>query len=109
VETDDAPLLADHPEIPKELALQGFDGVRAYGAGPEASRAALEETLAFAPAGSCAPRARRCCQRRSGVLHLALAVQCENEGAADGDTRHALGIGRPDATHDTPAGPEGLP
>jgi len=51
VETDDAPLLADHPEIPKELALQGFDGVRAYSAGPEASRAALEETLAFAPAG----------------------------------------------------------
>jgi glyoxalase family protein len=26
----DAPLIADHPEIPRELALQGFDGVRAY-------------------------------------------------------------------------------
>jgi glyoxalase family protein len=26
----DAPLIADHPEIPHELALQGFDGVRAY-------------------------------------------------------------------------------
>ena len=25
VETDDEPLIADHPEIPKELALQGFD------------------------------------------------------------------------------------
>jgi glyoxalase family protein len=51
VETEDAPLVADHPEIPKELALQGFDGVRAYSATPEASRAALEETLAFEPAG----------------------------------------------------------
>ena len=30
VETEDAPLVADHPEIPKELALQGFDGVRAF-------------------------------------------------------------------------------
>ena len=29
-ETADAPLVASHPEIPAELALQGFDGVRAY-------------------------------------------------------------------------------
>ena len=27
----DAPLVARHPEIPAELALQGFEGVRAYG------------------------------------------------------------------------------
>ena len=26
----DRPLVADHPEIPRELALQGFEGVRAY-------------------------------------------------------------------------------
>ena len=52
VETEDPPLVADHPEIPRELALQGFDGVRAYSASPEASRAALEETLAFTPAGA---------------------------------------------------------
>src|SRR5205823_1124624 len=26
----DEPLIADHPEIPRELALQGFEGVRAY-------------------------------------------------------------------------------
>jgi len=30
VETDDDPLVAQHPEIPAELALQGFDGVRAF-------------------------------------------------------------------------------
>jgi glyoxalase family protein len=28
---EDAPLVAHHPEIPREHALQGFEGVRAYG------------------------------------------------------------------------------
>jgi len=37
----DAPLVADHPEIPRELALQGFDGVRAYGQTPDAFLEAL--------------------------------------------------------------------
>jgi glyoxalase family protein len=50
VETDDEPLTADHPQIPRELALQGFDGVRAY-ADPEQSRRFLEEALAFEPKG----------------------------------------------------------
>jgi glyoxalase family protein len=30
-QVDDEPLVALHPEIPRELALQGFEGVRAYG------------------------------------------------------------------------------
>jgi glyoxalase family protein len=50
VETDDEPLIANHPEIPAELALQGFDGVRAY-AEPGPSRRFLEEVLAFDPHG----------------------------------------------------------
>ncbi len=54
LETPDEPLVADHPEIPRELALQGFDGVRAYAADPERSRSVLEEALAFAPAGELA-------------------------------------------------------
>ena len=49
VETGDEPLVARHPEIPAELSLQGFDGVYAYSAEPDASRALLEETLAFRP------------------------------------------------------------
>ena len=49
VETDDEPLVADHPEIPRELALQGFDGVRAYSLDPAASRAFVEEALEFSP------------------------------------------------------------
>ena len=46
---DDAPLIAEHPEVPAEHALQGFDAVRAYAAEPERSRALLEETLGFEP------------------------------------------------------------
>ena len=30
-QVDDEPLVARHPEIPREVALQGFEGVRAYG------------------------------------------------------------------------------
>jgi len=37
VETGDAPLVAHHPEIPGEYALQGFDGVRAFAEDPSAS------------------------------------------------------------------------
>jgi glyoxalase family protein len=51
VETTDASLIAGHPEIPPELALQGFDSVRAYTHEPEASRAFLEEAMGFSPAG----------------------------------------------------------
>jgi glyoxalase family protein len=41
VAVDDEPLIADHPEVPAELALQGFHAVRAYGE-PGASRRLLE-------------------------------------------------------------------
>src|SRR5207244_2631964 len=50
-ETDDEPLVADHPEITGEHALQGFAGVRAYADDPERSRAFLEQGLAFEPDG----------------------------------------------------------
>ncbi len=46
VEVPDPPLVADHPEIPAELALQGFHAVRAYSATPDAS-AGLLEALEF--------------------------------------------------------------
>jgi len=51
VHTDDRPLIANHPEIPAELALQGFHAVRAYADDPERSRALLEDALGFAPRG----------------------------------------------------------
>ena len=49
VQTTDEPLVARHPEIPEEHAVQGFDGVRAYAIDPERSRVLLEETLGFEP------------------------------------------------------------
>jgi glyoxalase family protein len=51
VETKDPPLIANHPEVPREVALQGFDGVRAYSSNPDASRKVLEDALAFDPSG----------------------------------------------------------
>jgi glyoxalase family protein len=47
----DEPLIADHPEIPAEVALRGFDSVRAYSADPERSRPYFEDTLGFTPHG----------------------------------------------------------
>ena len=44
----DAPLIADAPDVPREHALQGFDGVRAYASDPDRSAALLRETLGFA-------------------------------------------------------------
>src|SRR5947207_1058847 len=56
IETTDEPLTAEHPEIPAELALQGFDGARAFTTDPERSRALLEETLEFEPATAAGRR-----------------------------------------------------
>ena len=42
VGTGDEPLTAEHPEIPAEHRIQGFDRVRAYTRDPEASRQFLE-------------------------------------------------------------------
>jgi glyoxalase family protein len=58
VETDDAPLMAEHPEIPAELALQGFDSVRAFASQAEASREFLEQGLGFKAADGNAFEAR---------------------------------------------------
>jgi glyoxalase family protein len=55
---EDEPLAAEHPEVPAELALQGFDAVRAFASNADASRELLEGTLGFAPAGKEAWEAR---------------------------------------------------
>jgi glyoxalase family protein len=46
-QTDDAPLIADHPEVPAEVALHGFGGVRAYNDHPQRSLPLLTEVLGF--------------------------------------------------------------
>jgi glyoxalase family protein len=48
---EDEPLTAEHPDIPAEHALQGFDGVHVYASRPDASRPVLEEVLGFGGAG----------------------------------------------------------
>jgi glyoxalase family protein len=55
---DDAPLIAEHPEVPVDMALQGFDSVRAFSADPSSSRDVLERTLGFTPRGEGAWEAR---------------------------------------------------
>jgi glyoxalase family protein len=57
-EVDDQPLIARHPEVPSELALQGFDGVRAFASDPDGSAALLSETLEFTDRGPGAWEAR---------------------------------------------------
>ena len=52
VSTVDAPLIAEHPEIPPGLALHGFEGVRAYSRDPERSRRVLEDVMGAVPAGA---------------------------------------------------------
>ncbi len=47
VETADPPLVAWADDIPSEHALQGFDGVRVYGAAPERENRLLTEALGF--------------------------------------------------------------
>ena len=45
----DPPLVAEHPEVPAEVALQGFHGVRSFASRPAESHGLLEEGLAFEP------------------------------------------------------------
>jgi len=49
--TEDAPLVARHPEIPEKFALQGFAGVRAFERRRDASHQFLTETLGFEGTG----------------------------------------------------------
>jgi len=44
-DSNDEPLIADHPEIPAALALQGFEGVRAYSFRPDDSALLLERLM----------------------------------------------------------------
>jgi glyoxalase family protein len=47
VDTRDEPLTAHADDIPPEYALQGFDGVRAYGPGRDQEHAILTDTMGF--------------------------------------------------------------
>jgi glyoxalase family protein len=93
--TGDEPLIADHPEIPRELALQGFDGVHAFSSDPESSRGLLEG-LGFSPSGEGwevrgdsrgslyvydTPPAERGIQGAGSVHHVAFASTIDDHEA----------------------------
>jgi glyoxalase family protein len=104
VPTQDTPLIAEHPEIPAELALQGFDGARAFASNPDAGRNLLEQVLGFRPAGDAAwevrgptrgslyeldpPPAERGAGGAGTVHHIAFATQTEEQEA----WQHAVGV-----------------
>jgi glyoxalase family protein len=65
VENADEPLTAEHPEIPAEHRLQGFDSVRAYTQDPATSRDLLVGALEFESRGDNEFEARG--ERRGGM------------------------------------------
>jgi glyoxalase family protein len=100
VETTDEPLIAEHPEIPSEMALQGFDGAIAHSSNPDASRPLLTEALGFQPIegadgsgwecrgdtrgglwGYSEPPAERGLQGAGSVHHIAWASQIDDHEA----------------------------
>jgi glyoxalase family protein len=97
VRTTDEPLIAEHPDIPAELALQGFHAVRAYADDPERSRPLLEQTLGFEAHGQNewesrgdkrgglylydAPPEQRPLQGAGTVHHVAWATYPEDQEA----------------------------
>ncbi len=92
----DEPLIAEHPEVPSEMALQGFDGARAYSSNPEAGKALFEEALGFRARddgweirgdtrgglyGFDPPPAERGLQGAGSVHHIAWASQMDDHEA----------------------------
>ena len=67
VVTGDVPLVADHPDIPAGVALQGLHSVRAYARDPEQSRRFLEHALAFEPGEAASWEVRG--DERGGFYH----------------------------------------
>jgi glyoxalase family protein len=95
VATEDEPLSARHPEIPPELALQGFEGVRAYASDPTRSADFLRETLGFA--GDDGAWEARGEQRGS---HYAYDAAPEARGLSGAGTVHHVAWSSPLDEHD---------
>ena len=89
----DEPLIAEHPEVPAAMALQGFDGARAYSSNPEASKTLFEDALGFEPRddgweirgesrgglyGFDPPPAERGLQGAGSVHHIAWASEIDD-------------------------------
>jgi glyoxalase family protein len=95
VEVPDGPLVALHPEIPGEHAIQGFDAVRAYARDPERSREFLEATLGFRPTGENTWEVRG--EERGGHY---LYDTAESAGISGAGTVHHVAYASPMDEHD---------
>jgi glyoxalase family protein len=93
--TGDEPLSAEHPEIPAEHALQGFDAVRAYSFNPEHTATVLEQLLEATPAGDGEWELRG--ERRGG--HYRLDPAPEQRGLQGAGTVHHVAFGTTVAEH----------
>ena len=94
-ESEDEPLIADHPEVPREMALQGFHGVRAYTADPEQSRRFLEGTLDFDPNGETSWEVRG--EQRGGLY---IYDQADERGVPGAGTVHHVAWASPMDDHE---------
>jgi glyoxalase family protein len=94
-ESGDEPLTAEHPEVPAEHALQGFDAVRAYSFNPEHTAAILERLLGATPSGERAWELRG--ERRGGSYLLDEAPP--ERGLQGAGTVHHVAFGTTVAEH----------
>jgi glyoxalase family protein len=77
--------MAEHPEVPKEFALQGFDAARAYTFDVDRSRGLLERTLGFAPTSATGFECRG--DTRGGLWEYDVTTQ---RGVAGAGTVHHI-------------------
>jgi glyoxalase family protein len=91
-EVGDAPLIAHAAEVPAEVALQGFDAIRAYTRDSEASRSLLEDALGFEQRSEREWEARG--SERGGRILYDVAEQRGTSGA--GTVHHVAWASRPE-------------
>ena len=94
-DVSDEPLIAEHPEVPAEHALQGFHAARAYASDPERSRELLEQGLGFEQSGD-AFEARG---EERGGLYLSDEPPAER-GIQGGGTVHHIAWNSADEDHE---------
>ena len=92
-QTGDAPLIADHPDIPGEMALQGFEGVRAYSHAPELTAKLLEQLMSAQKKGEQIWEVRG--KHRGGWMALDPAPK--EQGRQSAGTVHHIAWGTSDA------------
>jgi glyoxalase family protein len=89
----DPALIADHPDVPAALALQGFEGVRAYSAHQEGSDVVLEKLMGAVRRGEDAWEVRG--QERGGWI--AFDPSPAEPGRQSAGTVHHIAWGTSDA------------